>query len=236
MPFSSSLEPVAESGRRRLDFCRCRVERSTCRGETKLRLAALVTEVTAAGATAVPHCMALHRMELDDAAAVDAAAINLASSISSLDLLVHSAGMVTLSSVESADITELDRQYAVNLRAPFSLTTALTPALVAARGQVVFVNSGAGQRSSPGWSQYAATKFGLRALADAFRAEVAERGVRVTTVFPGRTATPMQQKVHRFEGREYHADSFMGPEQVASTIMHAVELPRSATIPEISIR
>ena len=241
MPFSSSLEPVAESGRRRLDFCRCRVERSTCRGETKLRLAALVTEVTAAGATAVPHCIAWHgiawhRMELDDAAAVDAAAINLASSISSLDLLVHSAGMVTLSSVESADITELDRQYAVNLRAPFSLTTALTPALVAARGQVVFVNSGAGQRSSPGWSQYAATKFGLRALADAFRAEVAERGVRVTTVFPGRTATPMQQKVHRFEGREYHADSFMGPEQVASTIMHAVELPRSATIPEISIR
>ena len=231
MPFSSSLEPVAESGRRRLDFCRCRVERSTCRGETKLRLAALVTEVTAAGATAVPHCI-----ELEDAAAVDAAAINLASSISSLDLLVHSAGMVTLSSVESADITELDRQYAVNLRAPFSLTTALTPALVAARGQVVFVNSGAGQRSSPGWSQYAATKFGLRALADAFRAEVAERGVRVTTVFPGRTATPMQQKVHRFEGREYHADSFMGPEQVASTIMHAVELPRSATIPEISIR
>ena len=182
------------------------------------------------------HGIALHRMELDDAAAVDAAAINLASSISSLDLLVHSAGMVTLSSVESADITELDRQYAVNLRAPFSLTTALTPALVAARGQVVFVNSGAGQRSSPGWSQYAATKFGLRALADAFRAEVAERGVRVTTVFPGRTATPMQQKVHRFEGREYHADSFMGPEQVASTIMHAVELPRSATIPEISIR
>jgi NADP-dependent 3-hydroxy acid dehydrogenase YdfG len=200
-------------------------------GRDEARLAALVAEVTAAGATAVPH-----RIELEDAAAVDAAAIDLASSISSLDLLVHSAGMVTLSSVESADITELDRQYAVNLRAPFSLTTALTPALLAARGQVVFVNSGAGQRASPGWSQYAATKFGLRALADAFRAEVAERGVRVTTVFPGRTATPMQQKVHRFEGREYHADSFMGPEQVASTIMHAVEMPRSATVPEVSIR
>ncbi|MDE0889216.1 MAG: hypothetical protein OSA40_07125 [Phycisphaerales bacterium] len=46
----------------------------------------------------------------------------------------------------------------------------------------------------------------------------------------------MQQKVHRFEGREYHADSFMGPAQVASTIMHAIEMPRSATVPEISIR
>ncbi|MDG2021595.1 MAG: SDR family oxidoreductase [Phycisphaerales bacterium] len=200
-------------------------------GRDEQRLAAVVEDVTAAGGTAVPH-----RLELEDASAVDVAAIELASSIPSLDLLVHSAGMVALSPVESSDVAELDRQYAVNLRAPFALTTALTPALVAARGQVVFVNSGAGQRSSPGWSQYAATKFGLRALADAFRGEVADRGVRVTTVFPGRTATPMQQEVHRFEGREYHADSFMGPEQVASTIVHAIEMPRSATVPEISIR
>ena len=200
-------------------------------GRDESRLAAIAADVTTAGATAVTH-----RIELEDAVAVDAAAIDLASSIPSLDLLIHSAGMVTLASVETAEITELDRQYNVNLRAPFALTTALTPALLAARGQVIFVNSGAGQRASPGWSQYAATKFGLRALADAFRAEVADRGVRVTTVYPGRTATPMQQKVHRFEGREYQADSFMGPELVASTIVHAIEMPRSATVPEVSIR
>ena len=200
-------------------------------GRDESRLAAIAAEVTTTGAKAV-----IHRVELEDAVAVDAMAIELASSIPSLDLLIHSAGMVTLSPVETAEITELDRQYNVNLRAPFALTAALIPALLAARGQVIFVNSGAGQRASPGWSQYAATKFGLRALADAFRAEVADRGVRVTTVYPGRTATPMQQKVHRFEGREYHADSFMGPELVASTIVHAIELPRSATVPEISIR
>lgn len=200
-------------------------------GRDESRLAAIAADVTTAGGKAVTH-----RIELEDAVAVDAAAIDLASSIPSLDLLIHSAGMVTLASVETAEITELDRQYNVNLRAPFALTTALTPALLAARGQVIFVNSGAGQRASPGWSQYAATKFGLRALADAFRAEVADRGVRVTTVYPGRTATPMQQKVHRFEGREYQADSFMGPELVASTIVHAIDMPRSATVPEVSIR
>ncbi len=85
------------------------------------------------------------------------------------------------------------------------LTQALLPALRAAHGTVVFVNSGAGLSANAHWAGYAASKFGLRALADALRAEEAEHGVRVSTVYPGRTATPMQQKVHEQEGRAYDA-------------------------------
>ena len=54
---------------------------------------------------------------------------------------------------------------------------------------------------APDWSAYAASKFGLRALADALRGEEPEHGVRVTTVYPGRTATPMQEKVHEPGGQ-----------------------------------
>ncbi len=200
-------------------------------GRDESRLAAVAAEVTAAGATAV-----VHRVDLADHAAVDAEAERLRREVPRLDALVHSAGVVSLAPVEESAISDLDWQYAVNLRAPFAFTTALVPALVAARGQVVFVNSGAGQRASPGWSQYAASKFGLRALADAFRAEVAEQGVRVTTVYPGRTATPMQAEVHRFEGRHYDAEAFATPDDVASSIVHALDMPRSATVPEISVR
>ena len=82
------------------------------------------------------------------------------------------------------------------------LTRVCLPALRAARGTVVFVNSGAGLVAHPQWSAYAASKHGLRALADALRAEEQEHGVRVTTVFPGRTATPMQQRVHEQEGKD----------------------------------
>ena len=200
-------------------------------GRDESRLADLAAEVEAAGAEAV-----VHRLDLADHVAVDTEARRLASDLPRLDGLVHSAGVVALAPVESADITALDRQYAINLRAPFALTTALTPALVSAGGQVVFVNSGAGQRASPGWSQYASSKFGLRALADAYRAEVADRGVRVTTIYPGRTATPMQAEVHRQEGRPYDPNAFASPEDVASSILHVLEMPRSATVPEISVR
>ena len=60
----------------------------------------------------------------------------------------------------------------MNLRTPVVLSQALTPPLVASRGQVVFINSGAGHQAFPAWGVYAATKFGLRAIADAMRLEL----------------------------------------------------------------
>ena len=89
-----------------------------------------------------------------------------------------------------------------DLVAPYraELTRLLLPRLRAERGAVVFVNSGAGLRANPGWASYAASKFALRALADALREEEAPHGVRVCTVYPGRTATPMQQSVRAQEG------------------------------------
>ncbi len=98
------------------------------------------------------------------------------------------------------------------------------------------MNSGAGLAANPEWSAYAASKFGLRALADSLRAEEQEHGVRVTTVFPGRTATPMQQKVHQQEGKDYDASDWIDPATVANAILHVLDLPGDATISELMIR
>ena len=101
---------------------------------------------------------------------------------------------------------------------------------------MVFVNSGAGLSASPHWSAYAASKHALRALADALRGEEQEHGVRVTTVYPGRTATPMQQRVHEYEGREYRADDWIDPATVADAILHVLALGPDATISDLTIR
>ena len=108
--------------------------------------------------------------------------------------------------------------------------------LRAARGHVVFVNSGAGLRVSPEWGSYGASKFAVRAVADALRAEERESGIRVTTVYPGRTATPMQQKVHQQEGAEYDPGQWAHPASVATTILAALDLPRDADITELTVR
>jgi NADP-dependent 3-hydroxy acid dehydrogenase YdfG len=100
---------------------------------------------------------------------------------------------------------------------------------------VVFVNSGAGLRANPQWAGYAASKHGLRALANALRAEEQPHGVRVTTVYPGRTATPMQQRVHDQEGKDYDAAEWIRPETVGGVILHVLDLPRDATIPDVTV-
>ena len=102
-------------------------------------------------------------------------------------------------------------QLAANLVAPAELTRLLLPQLRAAQGHVVFVNSGAGLRANAEWAAYAASKHGLKALADALRQEEHGNGVRVTSVYPGRTATPMQEKVHQQEGKEYDAARWIDP-------------------------
>jgi NADPH:quinone reductase-like Zn-dependent oxidoreductase len=153
-----------------------------------------------------------------------------------LDSLLHVAGVVDLAPIREVSPPDLREQVDVNLVAPVLLTRACLPALRRAQGLVVFVNSSAGLVASPGWGAYAASKFGLRAVADALRAEELDHGVRVTTVFPSRTATPMQEKVHDQEGRVYDAARWIRPETVADTIRHVLDLDPGATIPEVSVR
>lgn len=92
------------------------------------------------------------------------------------------------------------QQLNVNLIAPAEVTRLLLPTLRASHTTIVFVNSGAGLTAHADWSAYAASKHGLKALADSLREEEKENGIRVTSVFPGRTATPMQAKVRSQEG------------------------------------
>ncbi|MFJ8043187.1 SDR family oxidoreductase [Kitasatospora sp. NPDC096147] len=153
-----------------------------------------------------------------------------------LDSLLHVAGVVQLGEIGDLPVKAWQEQLNVNLVAPAELTRLLLPSIRLVRGHVVFVNSGAGLRADATWGGYAASKFGLRALADSLRLEEQPHGVRVTTVYPGRTATPMQVKVHQQEGKEYDPARWIAPESVATAIVTALDLPRDAALTEITVR
>jgi short-subunit dehydrogenase len=171
--------------------------------------------------------------DLADPTAVEALASDLPDR---LDSVVHAAGISELGAVADLSVATWQEQYAVNLVAPAVLTRIALRALRAAQGTVVFVNSGAGLSASANWSAYAASKHALKALADSLRAEEQTHGVRVTTVYPGRTATRMQERVHAFEGREYRADDWIDPATVAASILGVLDLTPDATISDLTIR
>jgi len=153
-----------------------------------------------------------------------------------LDSLQHIAGIVELGPVGDTTPKTWNQTLAANLVSPAELTRLLLPQLRLARGHVLFVNSGAGLNAHAEWGAYAASKHGLKALADALRQEEHGNGVRVTTVYPGRTATPMQAKVHSQEGKEYDASRWIAPESVATAILTAIDLPRDAEINDLTVR
>lgn len=171
--------------------------------------------------------------DLNDDAQLNAFATRLPDVV---DCLIHSAGVALLGNQADLPVADLDLQYRVNVRAPFLLTQALLPNLRAARGLVVFVNSGAGQNAKAGWGGYAASKFALRALADSLRDEESDAGVRVTSIYPGRTATPMQREVRVQEGGEFEPENYLRPEDVARMVAQVVRLPAGATVPDLSVR
>src|SRR6266436_8673565 len=161
---------------------------------------------------------------------------NLKQDVKGVDILVHSAGVIQLSSFECASPDQLDWHYKVNVRAPYLLTQGLLPMIKARQGQIVFVNSTAGIRAGANASQYASSKHALKAVADSLREEVNAAGIRVLSLFLGRTASPMQARVHEMEHRRYSPELLMRPEDVATVVINALTLPRSAEVIEVSMR
>lgn len=186
--------------------------------------------IHAAGGAATPY-----PVDLTEDAAVIALADALAPGMP-LTALVHSAGTIKLGPIASTPVEHLDAQYRLNVRAPWLLTQALLPRLREAHGHVVFINSGAGQSSKPEWSQYAASKFALRAIADSLRGEEAANGVRVTSVYPGRIAGPMQRRVKEMEGEPYVPGDYARAEDVAHQVAAVLALPPRATATDVSVR
>lgn len=153
-----------------------------------------------------------------------------------IDLLVHSAGVIASGPLESATVEDFDWQYRTNVRGPYLMTQTLLPLLKTRHGQIVFINSSVGLSAKANVGQYAATKHALKAVADSLRDEVNADGMRVLSVFLGRTASRMQAAVHEREGRPYDPARLVQPEDVASVVLQSLRLPRTAEVTDISIR
>jgi len=153
-----------------------------------------------------------------------------------VDQIIHAAGIIALDNPEDEQLHDFDAQYQVNVRAPYQLTRGLLPQLIKCAGQVVFMNSSVGVQARRGVGQYAATKHALRAVADSLREEINDRGVRVLSVFLGRTASRMQEAVHQQEGRPYRPERLLQPSDVASMVIAALTLPRTAEVTDIHLR
>jgi NADP-dependent 3-hydroxy acid dehydrogenase YdfG len=169
-------------------------------------------------------------LDLTDAPSLEASSEVLAE----LDVLVHNAGVMYPGRVAETSADEWRATFEVNVVGAVALTLALLPALRAASGQVVFINSGSGRNVSAGMASYSASKFALRAFAESLRAD--EPGLRVTSIHPGRVDTDMQRELVDHQGGDYQPDKFLRPETVAQVVAQVVATPPDGHTHEVVIR
>ena len=201
-------------------------------GRDKVRLDQLLAAATATGA---PGRMNPAQVDLTDDDARRALVAGLSAG-PRVNLLIHSAGAYGRGDHVDAPIRDLDALYASNVRAPYALTQELLPVLRAGGGDIVVVNSTQGIRAAGGVGQYGATQHAMRAITDSLRQEVNADGIRVCSIYLGRTATPRQEVIFAKEGRPYAPELLVQPADVAEVLMAVLALPTNAEVTEIRLR
>jgi NAD(P)-dependent dehydrogenase (short-subunit alcohol dehydrogenase family) len=183
-----------------------------------------------------PEGWKLHNADFTVEADVKRLAAEVTAAAEPLDLLIHCAGALEIGTVADFPIAQLDVMYQVNVRAPFLLTQLLLSDLIKSTGQIVFINSSAATASNTALAGYSSAKAALKSIADCLRMEVNPSGVRVMSVYPGKTASVMQQRAHVLAGKPYDAASLMQPEDVAQMVLSALALPKTAEMTDLHIR
>lgn len=152
-----------------------------------------------------------------------------------VDVLVHCAGQMTMGTVGDLSPAAWIEDLTVNLVAAAEVTRCALPALRQAAGHVVFLNFWDGHGVPPGWGSYAASKYGLRALAEALRVEEERHGIGVTSIYPACTATEMQRALREGHGRRYRPELYIQPQTLAELIFQAASTPRDARVADLTV-
>jgi NADP-dependent 3-hydroxy acid dehydrogenase YdfG len=153
-----------------------------------------------------------------------------------VNMLVHCAGEYQWSEPGSLDCENLDLMFEVNVRAPYLLTQGLTPLLERAQGQVIFLNSSVVNSAGQGVAAYKATQHAVQGFTDSLRQDLNRRGIRVSSLFPGRTATPRMRRIYAREGKPYKPNILLSAHDVAQLVLALSELPPRVEITDVHLR
>ena len=190
------------------------------------------------------------RLDVTDRDAIRAAAEKVAASGHALRGVVSNAGIAVGGPLEFLPVDELRRIFEINVFGAMELAQAFLPQLRTSRGRLVFVGSISGRLAVPFVAPYSASKFALRALADALRVELAPAGIGVSLVEPSAVKTPIWSKgrdsrdallallppqaMERYRAQmeamfaqvEREESGAMPVEHVARAILHAIAAPK----------
>lgn len=208
---------------------------------------AVAEELQAAGAHVVRLARSLADAEAErrtdlacdvaDAAAVSRMARRVLDARGAPDIVVNAAGVFLVKSLADTTPEEFGAQLAGNLVAPFLVTRAFLPAMVArGRGLIVMIGSVADHQSFPGNAAYGAAKSGLRGLQAVLARELRDTGVGATLISPGPVDTALWDPVDPDHTPGFtRRAQMLKTEDVAEAVLFVATRRDQVSIPEMHI-
>jgi NAD(P)-dependent dehydrogenase (short-subunit alcohol dehydrogenase family) len=170
--------------------------------------------------------------DVRDAEAIERCAAEVDARWGAADVVVPAAGTSSLAPVEQIAPEDFNDILTTNLTGVFLLLRALLPAMKErGRGWIFPLLSVAARRAFPGWGAYCASKWGLRGLVEVLREELKGTGVRITTLYPGATDTPIWDRLPGTWDRA----AMVRPQEVARALAYALEAGPSTLVEEIHL-
>ncbi|EJO56816.1 oxidoreductase [Burkholderia multivorans] len=125
-------------------------------------------------------------LDVTDFDAIEGVVAEIERTVGAIDVLVNNAGYGHEGVMEESPLSELRRQFDVNVFGAVAMMKAVLPFMrMRRRGHIVNITSMGGHITMPGLTYYCGSKFALEGISDALRQEVAPLGIAVTAVAPG---------------------------------------------------
>ena len=125
-------------------------------------------------------------LDVTDVDAIDGVVAEIEATVGPIDVLVNNAGYGHEGTMEESPMSDLRRQFDVNVFGAVAMMKAVLPHMRARRrGHIVNITSMGGYITMPGITYYCGSKFALEGISEALGKEVAALGIAVTAVAPG---------------------------------------------------
>lgn len=178
--------------------------------------------------------------DVTDASQVKALVQAAEAELGPVDIIVSCAGVMYFTMMANVQTEEWDRTVDVNCKGLLHCLAATVPGMLERGvGHIVAISSDAGRKVFPGLGVYSASKFFVEATLQSLRLETAGKGLRVTSVQPGNTATDLLGMSTDPEAiKQYGTPTgaqVLDPEDVAGSIVYALKQPEHVAVNEVLI-
>jgi NADP-dependent 3-hydroxy acid dehydrogenase YdfG len=198
-------------------------------GRSEDKVQGVVDQIRQAGGEAQGYCLDLSQL---DTVAPQMTAI--AEAFGPVDILVNNAGMGYTNSLQQTPLADWKMVLDLNLTSVFQVTMAVLATMRPQKhGIVINVGSIAAHHAFAGWGAYCISKSALAMFSQVLALEERHHGIRVTTVFPGSTNTPIWDTAT--VQADFDRSQMLTPEIVAQAILQTVLLPSSAVIESLTL-